>query len=161
MKTRVPGWMIFLGGIALVSMSAGIGLVIVSGRSPHGLVRKDYYREGLRLDEHLAREAAFDSLGVALSLRQESGALIVEAGGSGAGLPAVRERLASLDLILQLRRPDDPAADRDVPMTLASDRPLLWIADLPPLRRGRWNARAVFADSAARLENTFSLDAAP
>src|SRR5690606_33615742 len=60
---RVPAWMIFLGGIALTGVSAGIALVVISGQNRHALVRTDYYAEGLRLDDHRALEAAFDSLG--------------------------------------------------------------------------------------------------
>jgi hypothetical protein len=159
-RMRVPAWMIFLGATALISMSAGIGLVIVSGKSRHALVRTDYYKEGLQLDAHLARERAFDSLGLTLSLREDRGALLVEGSMSAADLPAVRERLRALDLVVQLRRPDDPSADRDVPVTLASDDPLLWVADAEPLRRGRWNARAVFSDSSApRFENPLAMTA--
>lgn len=156
---RVPAWMIFLGGIALTGVSAGIALVIISGQNRHALVRTDYYEEGLRLDDHRALEGAFDSLGITLTLREESGALVLEAGGSGAGEPSVRDRLGSLDLALQLRRPDDPSADRDMPLTMASDSPLLWVADAEPLRRGRWNVRAVFSDSSARFETSLWMDA--
>jgi len=158
---RVPAWMIFLGGIALTGVTAGIGLVVVSGQNRHALVRTDYYADGLRLDEHRAHEAAFDSLRITLSLREESGALVLEAGGPGAGSASVRERLASLELVLQLRRPDDPSADRDVAVTLASVSPPVWVADAAPLRRGRWNVRAVFSDiTDPRMETSFAMDAA-
>lgn len=157
---RVPVWMIFLGGFALLGMGAGITLVVISGQNRHALVRTDYYEDGLRLDEYKARERAFDALGLTLALRQESGALVAEGGGSGAGLASVRERLATLDLTVELRRPDDPAADRDVAMTYAADRPPLWVADAAPLRRGRWSARAVFSrDGSPVLERTFTYDA--
>ncbi len=161
---RVPAWMIFLGTVALISMSAGIGLVIVSGRSKHVLVREDYYREGLQLDAHRAREAVFDSLRLTLSLREESGALLLQAderSTTPASATAGRERLEALDLVVQLRRPDDVSADIDFPLTLASTKPLLWVADAKPLRRGRWNALAVFSDSVApRAEAALIMDAA-
>src|SRR5690606_363006 len=118
---RIPLWMIFLGAIAFCGIGAGLALVVISGKSRHGLVRTDYYEDGPRLDEYKAREAAFDSLGLTLSLRGESGAMIVEGGGSGAGSASVRDRLATLDLLVELRRPDDQTADRDVPMTFAAD----------------------------------------
>jgi hypothetical protein len=167
---RVPAWMIFLGAIALLCIASVTGLVVVSSRSRHVLVREDYYRDGLQLDAHKAREAAFDSLGLALALREEGKALLIEAtrissasagGDSSAVDPAVRERLGALTLTLQLRRPEDASVDRDVPVTLASSDPLLWAADAGPLRRGRWNARAVFADSAGVpvLERALSCDA--
>jgi hypothetical protein len=152
--------MIFLGAIALTGISAGIALVIVSSLNPPALVRSDYYADGLRLDEHRAREKVFDSLGLMLTLREESGALVLEAGGAGAGHPSAGERLATLDLVLQLRRPDDPSADRDVPLTFASDSPLLWVADTPPLRRGRWDVRGVFSEGGVVvMENGFAYDA--
>ncbi len=141
---RIPVWMLFLGAIALIGISAGITLVVVSSKNRHALVRPDYYRDGLKLDAYRAREAAFDSLGVSLALRADGGALVVEA--RGAKDAGVRERLASLALVLELRRPDDPSADRDVPVTLASDSPPTWVADDVRLRAGRWDVRAVFVD---------------
>jgi nitrogen fixation protein FixH len=152
--------MMFLSGIAFLGVSAGIMLVVVSSNSRHGLVQKDYYAAGLQLDQHRAAESAFDSLGFRLSIRHESGALILEALGPGADEPAYRARLTAHDVVLQLRRPDDPSADRDVALTLASDSPPLWVADAPALRRGRWNVKAVFskADIAA-MESSFTHDA--
>lgn len=142
---RFPAWMIFLGAIAAIGVAAGIFLVVVSGQNRHALVRQDYYAAGLKLDEHRAAEAAFDSLGFTLKLRHESGALVVNAEGPGGAESALRARLAAHDLVVELRRPDDPSADRDVPMTLASDDPPLWVADVPALRSGVWNVRAVFS----------------
>lgn len=141
---RFPAWMIFLAGIAATGVTAGIFLVVVSGQNRHALVRQDYYAAGLKLDEHRAAEAAFDSLGFTLTLRHESGALVVSAGGPGGAEASLRGRLAAHDLLVELRRPDDPSADRDVPLTLASDNPPLWVADAPSLRSGLWNVRAVF-----------------
>lgn len=149
--------MLFLAGIALIGVSAGIFLVVVSGRNKHALVRTDYYAAGLKLDEHRAAEARFDSLGMTLSLREESGALVVEAAGPGTGETELRAQLTAHDLMLELRRPDDPSADRDVALTLASDNPPLWVADAKPLRPGRWNVRAVFTkDSKPVMERTFT-----
>ena len=167
---RVPASMIFLGAVALICMSAAIGLVIVSSESKHVLVRDDYYRDGLKLDAYRAREAAFDSLGYSLALREDGKALVIEAsrlhpasgGGESSGVDsAVRERLGAYALTLQLRRPEDASVDRDVPVTLASTAPLLWAADVGPLRHGRWNVRAVFADAKGNpvMEEGFAYDA--
>src|SRR5690606_12639796 len=138
---RTPASLVFLLLIAVMGIAAGIALVVVALKNSPGLVRSDYYQEGLRLDEHRAHEAAFDSLGVSLALREEDGAMILEAGGPGLERTASRKRLAAFDVTLELRRPDDPAADRDVALTFASDAPPLWVADAPPLRRGLWNVR--------------------
>jgi hypothetical protein len=156
-SARPPAWMLFLACIALIGVSAGIFLVVVSGRNKHALVRTDYYAAGLKLDEHRAAEAAFDSLGMSLSLRQESGALVVEAEGPGTGETDLRALLTAHDLLLELRRPDDPSADRDVALTLASDNPPLWVADAKPLRHGLWNVRAVFSKNGKPvMERTFT-----
>ncbi|HLU69257.1 MAG TPA: FixH family protein [Fibrobacteria bacterium] len=161
-KLPVPLWMMFLGGIAALGVSAGIFLVIISGKNRHVLVRDDYYEAGLRLDEDRAAEAAFDSLGFSLTLDWESGALLVKAVAAvdeDGGTPEHRARLTSHDLVVQLRRPDDRSADRNVPMTLASDSPPLWVADAAPLRRGRWNVRAIFLrEGVAALEYGFIHD---
>jgi hypothetical protein len=152
--------MIFLSAIAFIGISAGIFLVVVSGQNRHALVQTDYYAAGLKLDQHRAAEAAFDSLGFTLTLRQESGALVLEASGPGGAEPELRTYVSAHDLVLQLRRPDDPTADRDVPMTLASDSPPLWVADAPPLRHGRWNVRAILSkDGKAIMERGFAYDA--
>jgi hypothetical protein len=163
---RVPASMIFLGGIALVCLGAGTGLVIVSSVSRHVLVRDDYYRDGLKLDAYRAREAAFDSLGISLTLHENRGTLVVEAskqatGEVAAGEAAVRERLGALMLTLQLRRPDDGNLDRDVAMTRSPGDSLDWSAAADPLRHGRWNARAVFSDAKGNsvLEEGFAYDA--
>jgi hypothetical protein len=163
---RVPASMIFLGAIALVCIAVPIGLVVISSESKHVLVRDDYYRDGLKLDAYRAREAAFDSLGLSLAMREEGKALVIEAksrsGGDSSGVdPAVRERLGALTLTLQLRRPENASVDRDVPVTLASTDPLLWAADAGPLRRGRWNIRAVFSDAKGTpvMEQGFAYDA--
>src|SRR5690606_14204995 len=130
-----------------------------------GLVRPVLFPEGLRLDEHRAYEASFDSLGVTLALREEDGAMILEAVGAGLERAASRKRLAAHDVSLELRRPDDPAADRDVALTFASDAPPVWVADAPPLRRGLWNVRVVFAEhgppdsTRVRMAHSFSYTA--
>jgi len=144
-SARFPAWMLFLAVIALIGVSAGIFLVVVSGRNQHALVRTDYYAAGLKLDEHREAEARFDSLGMSLTLRQDAGALVVEAAGPGAAEAALRARLTAHELMIELRRPDDPSADRDVALTLAADNPPLWVADAPALRSGRWDVRAVFS----------------
>ncbi len=159
-KQSVPAWMLFLGGIAALGVSAGIFLVVVSSKNRHVLVQDDYYAAGLKLDEHRAAEAAFDTLGFSLSLRWESGALVLEAQAPGGGEAEHRELLTAHELLLQLRRPDDGSADRDVPMTLAADNPPLWVSDAPRLRRGRWNVKAVFLrDGVAVREHPFIHDA--
>lgn len=159
-KQSVPAWMLFLGGIAALGVSAGIFLVVVSSQNRHVLVRDDYYAAGLKLDEHRAAEAAFDSLGFDLALRAESGALILEAISEDGGVEEQGLRMASYELLLELRRPDDNALDRDLAMTLASDEPPLWVADAPPLRRGRWNARAVLQQNGMPvMERSFIHDA--
>lgn len=159
-KQSLPAWMLFLGGIAALGVSAGIFLVVVSSKNRHVLVRDDYYAAGLKLDEHRAAEAVFDSLSFDLALRGEAGALILEAFAREGGTEEQAMRLASYDLFLELRRPDDNALDRDMALTLASDVPPLWVADAPPLRRGRWNARAVFLqDGIAVMERSFIHDA--
>jgi len=153
--------MLFLGAIALICVGAGLGLVMVSSRSQHVLVREDYYAEGLKLDSHRAREASFDSMGVRLSLRADGKALLVETSGPGVDAPGVRTRLSALSLTLQLRRPDDAGADQDVPVTLASDHPPLWVAYVSP-RHGHWDVRAVFSDSSGpRLEKALSYMSTP
>jgi hypothetical protein len=156
---RFPVWMMFLSAIALTGVSAGIMLVIVSSKSRHGLVQKDYYAAGLKLDEHRAAEYAFDSLGFSLKVRHESGALVLEALGPGGAEASLRALVTKPDVVLQLRRPSDPSADRDVPMTLASENPPLWVADAAALLRGRWNARAVFSISGVPvMEHNFEHD---
>ncbi len=155
---RIPAWMLFLGTLALIGVASGIALVVVSLNNRHVLVREDYYRDGLRLDEYRAREAAFDSLRVSLALRSEGGALVLEAKGGSA---EARERLEQFVPTVELRRPDDPSADRDVPMTLASGGPPVWVAHAAPLRAGRWNVRAVFADAEGKavMERSFVFNA--
>ncbi len=156
-KKAIPAWMLFLGGIAALGVSAGIFLVVVSGQNRHVLVQDDYYAAGLKLDEHRAAEAAFDSLGFALSLDWEAGALVLAAVAADGGDATRRERLTSYDVIVQLRRPDDGSADRDVPLTLAADNPPLWVADAPALRRGRWSVRVLFRQNGASvMEHAFN-----
>jgi hypothetical protein len=164
-KKAVPAWMFFLGGIAALGVSAGIFLVVVSGQNRHVLVQDDYYAAGLKLDEHRAAEAAFDSLGYGLSLDWEDGALLLKAAATGAagavaehdGEARRRARLTSYDVVVQLRRPDDSSVDRDVALTLAADSPPLWVADAPALRRGRWSVRVLFQrDGAPVMEHAFN-----
>lgn len=143
---RIPASLLFLLAIALTGIGAGVFLVTVSLRNSPALVRPDYYQDGLKLDAYRAREAAFDTLGLRLALREESGALVVEASGAGANDPGLVERLGAHDLVLELRRPDDVSIDRDVALTFATARPPTWVADAVPLRRGLWNVRAVFRD---------------
>lgn len=144
---KTPASLLFLLLIAITGIGAGITLVVIALRNDPGLVRSDYYQDGLRLDAHRALESAFDSLGLSLAMREEGGALVVEASGAGADDIELAERIGLHALTLELRRPDDPAADRDMPVTYATARPPTWVADVAPLRRGLWNVRAVFRDA--------------
>lgn len=158
---RLPAWMIFLGAVATLCVTAGIALVVISTRNQHVLVGRDYYREGLRLDVHRAREAAFDSLGWDLTLRREGKALVIEADRAHPETRALPGGLAELSLVLQLRRPDDASADLDAPLTLASQDPPTWVGHYD-LRPGHWNARAVFSDSGGpRFERSLTLAGMP
>jgi hypothetical protein len=161
MNMRLPAWMIFLGATATLCVTAGIGLVVISSRNQHVLVGQDYYREGLRLDIHRAREAAFDSLGWNLTFRRDGKWLVVEAERARLETRAIAGGLAGLSLVLQLRRPDDAAADLDAPLTLTSQDPPSW-AGRYELRPGHWNARAVFSDSSGpRFERSLTLAETP
>ncbi len=159
-ERSIPLWVFALVGIALTGMSAGIGLVITSQVSPHGLVRPDYYAAGLLLDAQRERERAFDAIGLQLVLTRHDGILVLEGRGAAEVDLDALARLKSMEARLNLLRPDDPGADREIVLAepeRVAENLVRWVLPAQqPLRRGRWNVTATFDDGGEPvLEHSF------
>ena len=126
-RERWP-WLLILGpGAVLV---AGAVTTWIAFASADGLVAEDYYKQGLGINRHLAREDAARRLGISADLKVENGALVVALAG---GTPEA--------LFVHLAHAT--RAGHDVRLRLA---PLdgRYATELPPMPPGRW--RAVIED---------------
>ncbi len=164
-KGGVAPWMWFLGTSATLTLVINSLFAYVAVRHGPGLVREDYYQAGLHWDQRRARETGFDSLGIGLALRPDADTLVVEGSAAQAVEPSTARRLGGYALELDLRRPDDADADRDLhfsPPVVTAGGSLQWRTVTSPLRRGRWDCRVVFRQNGqARMERSFEYFAAP
>jgi hypothetical protein len=141
---REPWPWILMAGPAIVVV-AGLATAWLAVRSDDGLVRDDYYKQGLAINQTLGRSDAAARLGIKAKLYLVDGRVRVLLGAAGPGA-----------LILQLAHPTRAGMDQSV--TLAMIQPGVYEGRLQPLRAGRWHV--VLEQSDWRLAGDWTLPAA-
>jgi hypothetical protein len=119
-------WLLIAGPLAAVVASLASAWIAV--RSDDGVVAEDYYKQGLLINQKLARTAP--------AVERPGGASIsVEANG-GVRVHLYGVSRAPSRLQLTLGRPSERGHDRLLNLALSSDGD--WVGAMPELAPGRW-----------------------
>jgi hypothetical protein len=126
-------WPWILMAAPAAAVLAGAITIGLSVRSFDGLVAEDYYKQGLTVNQRLARLQAAEALGIAGTLRLESAA----GGAIEVDLRAQRGVLPST-LRLTLSHPTRAGLDQSIRLVAAgADR---YVGRVDALAPGRWQA---------------------
>lgn len=119
-------WVWLLIAIPGLSVVGGITMIVLATGSPNDLVRDDYYKAGLAINQDLSAEQHATELGITASLeRRGPGNLLLRVNapeGIDAGDPGV-------ELVVELQHPT--LAERDLELRAGSVAPGRWALTLP------------------------------
>lgn len=140
---REPWPWALLAGPALTVVGGGITLWLALA-THDGLVADDYYRQGLAINQTLARDAAAARRGYRARILFDESRNRVQVRLAGAELPAA--------LVLRLAHPTRAGLDRSIPLTAAA--PGLYTGGFAALPPGRWRLSLEDAEGTWRLTGT-------
>jgi hypothetical protein len=128
---REPWPWILMAGPAAAVVAGAVTLALAIGSSD-GLVAEDYYKQGLAVNQQLAREQKARALGV-------HGELVVATPAGGALRVELQGRIAAgEDLVLILSHPTRAGLDQRVRLTGAGNG--VYAGRIDALAAGRWHA---------------------
>lgn len=120
-------WALF--GLPALTMVAGVVTVVLALRSEDGLVADDYYKQGLAINQALARDDAAKRQGLHASVALREGRIRVQVlGNAGLRLPQT--------LTMRWMHPTHSGSDQSVVLSLGDG---VYTAELPTVAIGRWN----------------------
>jgi len=134
-------WPWFLMSLPATAVVAGLTTVWIAVQSADGLVVGDYYKEGLAINQTLARDDAARAQALVATLKSEDGVLMLTLAG--------HPKAYSGELILTLAHPTHQGMDHT--LTLHDAGGGHYRAVLPAMPAGKWHAQLVDAASTWRL----------
>lgn len=144
-------WFIIL--IPALTVVAGITTLLLAMQAPSGLVVDDYYKQGLAINQDLARTDRARELGIRarVSHDAQTGILTVELGSSAGKRPA--------SLKLTLAHPTLPHRDRTLELLMGADgRYTATLGDLPQIL---WHVSITPPDDQWRIIGRMHLPGGP
>ncbi|PIE42013.1 MAG: nitrogen fixation protein FixH [Gammaproteobacteria bacterium] len=107
-------WFWFVIGIPLISVVMGIALVYVASINKVSLVKEEWYKDGLAINQRIDKQLKAKELGLTadISLSRETGALMVT-------MPQLQDEPA---LILTLVHPTQEEKDETIELTRTPDQ---------------------------------------
>ena len=134
-------WPWFLISLPATAVIAGVATVWIAYQSADGLVVGDYYKEGLAVNQTLARDDAARALALAATLKNEDGGLALTLAGQLKTYPE--------QLILNLAHPTHQGMDHAITFHHAGAG--RYRAALPAMPDGKWHAQLADTASTWRL----------
>lgn len=121
-------WALF--GLPVLTMVAGVITIVLAVNSDDGLVADDYYKQGLAINQALARDEAAKRLGLRAFVSLKEGRLYASVSTSAQyHLPE--------SLVMRWMHPTQAGADQI--LSLAEIKEGEYAVELPPIAVGRWN----------------------
>lgn len=150
-KTAAPwyrqGWPWFLISLPATAVVAGIATIVIAVNSNDGLVVDDYYKQGLAIQQTMARSQTAADLGLMADLRLMADSIEVDlSSAQGAALPD------TLFFTITFAT----KADMDQSVTLVGENGK-YKAAIQPLQPGRWHLLLEDESRAWRLTGTTNL----
>jgi hypothetical protein len=136
-------WPWFIISLPATAVLAGLVTLYIATVNRDTLVKDDYYKEGLALNQDLARSRRAADLGITADLAYDPGTGDVEL--TTAGIPGEAERLT-----LVLLHPTLPHQDLSLVITRSADG--RYRARLPSLRPANWRVQLFPDDADWRIE---------
>lgn len=127
--TRNP-WPWALFGLPLLTMVAGAITIFLAVSSDDGLVADDYYKQGLAINQALAKGEAAKRHGLRVSVSLREGRVLTS-------ISSDPEYPLPDNLVMRWTHPTQAGADKTVALKKVKEGE--YAADLPPLAVGRWN----------------------
>jgi hypothetical protein len=134
-------WPWFLIALPATAVVAGLTTVWIAFQSDDGLVVGDYYKEGLAINQTLARDDAARALALAATMKSERGELLLTLAGHLKTYP--------VQLTLTLAHPTHQGMDHTLILQYAGRGQ--YRAALPAMPAGKWHAQLTDSASAWRL----------
>lgn len=125
-------WPWFLILLPLTTVVAGISTILIAVNSSNDLVEDDYYKQGLAINQDLARDRRAEELGLAAELNHDSAA-------GQLTLSLSHSQPISEAPWLQLKLSHPTQAEQDVSLTLARIAPGQYRAPLDKLAQANWH----------------------
>ncbi len=136
-------WILF--GIPAATVVAGIVTLVIAIVYRDGLVAEDYYKEGLAINQVLAREAQAARLGLEVQLMVADRNIRVRMAGEG-GFPD--------GLVVRFIHPTRAGEDQQIVLTAMS--PGMYEGSMPELAGGRWYVQLEDAQATWRLRGNWT-----
>ncbi|MAT66209.1 MAG: nitrogen fixation protein FixH [Gammaproteobacteria bacterium] len=137
-------WPWFLISLPLSAVVGGIATLIIAMHSPNAMVVDDYYKEGLAINETLARERAAAQRGLSGLLRHAEGSGQLQ-------LELMAEAAATAPGYLQLQLVHPTLAEKDQSLRLESVGGYRYVSQMPQLAPGNWHLILSPPDGSWRL----------
>jgi hypothetical protein len=141
-------WPWFIIALPATAVVAGLITVYIATVNRDPLVKDNYYKEGLALNQDLARSRRAAELGISAELTYDAASATVTLATTG--VPADVQRLT-----LVLLHPTLANQDLDVTLTRAADG--RYQAQMPPLAPAYWRVRLLPETDDWRLETRLSV----
>jgi len=150
-KAAVPwyrqGWPWFLMALPATAVVAGIATAIIAIKSNDGLVVGDYYKQGLAIQQTMARGEEAARLGLEADVTLSAEQVRVRLTSSkGATIPEA--------LFLTITHPTRDHMDQSISLVGASGE---YTAQIQPLQTGRWHLLLEDESRAWRMTGTIHL----
>lgn len=104
--------------------------IVIAIRTNDGLVADDYYKQGLAINQTIARDEKAAALGLEALVQLSEGQIVVQMSANGGGLPQ--------KVLLTLVHPTRSGADQQVWLSRVGER---YEGPIGPLSTGRWQIR--------------------
>ncbi len=134
-------WPWFLISLPATAVIAGLSTVWIAVESDDGLVVGDYYKEGLAINQTLARDNAARTLALVATLKSKDGELLLTLAGHLQAYPS--------ELILSLAHPTHQGMDHTLTLHYVGGGH--YRAVLPAMPAGKWHAQLTDSASVWRL----------
>jgi len=141
-------WLLMAGPVTVIV--AGIATIWIAVTSSDGLVVDDYYKQGLAINQTLARSA----LAAARGYRAEA---VLQGAGRGMSLRLTTTAAVPLPETLQMRIAHPTRAGHDGLVLLRQHSPGLYEGVMPALAAGRWTLLLEDMQSNWRLGGTVTM----
>lgn len=134
-------WPWFLISIPALTVVAGITTIVLAVKTSDGLVKDDYYKDGLAINQSLGRDKVAQEKGISADLLVSPEGNQVE----------IRLGVEAHPETINLRLMHATISERDQKLTLSAVSPGVYRGSIKPLQEGKWYVEIEPVDGDWRL----------
>lgn len=130
-------WAWFVISFPLLTIVAGVLTYLIAAKSPHTLVKDDYFKQGLAINQSLAKQAFAKKYAIkaTINIEQESQLLLLRLNH----LDSLPASAISEELLLIFSHPTLSKYDRTISFSQLSENE--YVAKLPEIPQAHWYVR--------------------